>query len=74
MIAEFEITESTTREDLISRISDLDEEISKLEAEIENLSLFPAQRERLVEAADLMADAGRIHNTPIAKADWIAGA
>ena len=74
MIAEFEITESTTREDLISRISDLDEEISKLEAEIENLSLFPAQRERLVEAADLMADAGRIHSTPIAKADWIAGA
>ena len=28
---------------------------------------------RLAEAADLMADAGRIHNTPKAKADWIAG-
>jgi hypothetical protein len=28
---------------------------------------------RLAEAADLMADMGRIHNTPKAKADWIDG-
>ena len=28
---------------------------------------------RLEQAADLMADAGRIHNTPHAKRQWIEG-
>ena len=41
---------------------------------IEDLGRERDQMEnRLAEAADLMADAGRIHNTPKAKADWIAG-
>ena len=80
MIEDFTITDATTREDLLARVNDLDEEIDKLESDIvdknqqiENLRLTPGQRERLSEAANLMADLGRIHNTPKAKADWAAG-
>ena len=80
MFDDFAITDVTTREDLIARVNDLDEEIQKLETkiedqeqEIENLRLAPEQRTRLEEAADEWAAWGRIHNTPQAKAQWIAG-
>ena len=76
----FTLTDSTTRDEMIARINDLDEEIQKLETkiedqnqEIEDLRLAPDQKLRLAEAADPMADLGRIHNTPMAKADWAAG-
>ena len=41
--------------------------------EIADLALAPNQLDRLAEAADLLADLGKIHPTPQAKADWIAG-
>ena len=59
------ITESTTRYELIARIRDL-------EAKIEELKRAPDQR-KLREAANLMAELGRIHNTPHAKYQWILG-
>ena len=80
MLDHFEITDATTREELIARVNDLDEEVQKLETsvddtnqEIEDLRLAPKQRERLEEAADEWAAWGRIHNTPHAKAQWISG-
>lgn len=76
----FEITESTTREELIARVNDLDEEIQRLETrvedqnrEINDLALAPKQLERLTEAADEEAARGHIHNTPHAKLQWIEG-
>lgn len=76
----FEITDATTREELIARVNDLDEQIQKLETsiedknrEIEDLTLAPKQRERLQEAADEWAAWGRIHNTPHAKQQWVDG-
>jgi TolA-binding protein len=76
----FEITDSTTREELIDRINDQEEEINKLESKIEDqeqqiydLRLVPEQKDRLREAADLMAELGRIHNTPGSKRTWIEG-
>lgn len=80
MLDYFTITDSTTRADLIERVNDLDDEAQQLETkievqaiEIESLSLAPEQRARLAEAADLMADLGRIHNTPYAKSEWASG-
>jgi len=80
MLDDFTITDATTREELIARVNDLDEEVSRLETEVEDkqqeiadLALTPVQQARLAEAADLLADLGRIHPTPQAKADWIAG-
>ena len=80
MLDHFEITDATTREELIAWVNDLDEEVQKLETsvedknqEIEDLRLAPKQRERLEEAADEWAAWGRIHNTPHAKAQWISG-
>lgn len=74
------ITDSTTREELIAHVNDLEEEIHELEttitalrSEIEELRLAPEQRLRLEESADLMAEQGRIHNTPHAKRQWIDG-
>jgi hypothetical protein len=74
------ITDSTTREELISLVNDCEEEIAQLEtriedknSEIESLRLAPEQLNRLAEAADEEAAWGRIHNTPHAKAQWIAG-
>lgn len=74
------ITDSTTREELIAHVNELEEEIHELEttitdlrSEIEGLRLAPEQRLRLEEAADLMAEQGRIHNTPHAKRQWIDG-
>lgn len=46
--------------------------IRRLGQERKNLML-KLNPNRLADAADLMAEAGRIHNTPKAKADWIAG-
>lgn len=60
MIDDFEITESTTREELIVHVNDLEEEIQRL-------------LERLTEAADEEAARGHIHNTPHAKLQWIKG-
>ena len=59
------ITEATTRYELIARIRDL-------EAEVEELKRAP-DRVKLREAADLMAESGRIHNTPHAKYQWANG-
>ena len=80
VVGDFVIDETTSREELIACIQDQQEEIENLESkidakdqEIEDLALAPEQRARLAEAADLMADMGRIHNTPKAKADWAAG-
>jgi hypothetical protein len=65
---------------LIAHVSVLEEEIAQLEtriedknSEIESLRMVPEQRERLIQAADMMADLGRIHNTPACKAAWIDG-
>jgi predicted RNase H-like nuclease (RuvC/YqgF family) len=76
----FTITGSTTREELIARINDLDEEVQKLETkiedqkqEIEYLELSPEQFDRLARAADEEAAWGRIHNTPTAKLRYIEG-
>lgn len=80
MIDVFTVTDATTRKELISRLNDLDEEVQQLETkvedqkqEIEDLQLAPNQINRLVEAADIFADLGRIHNTPTAKRQWIDG-
>jgi hypothetical protein len=80
MIDQLSITDSTTRSELIAYTTGLEDEIKELEAkikdqksEIENLALAPQQLERLTEAADLMAELGRIHNTPHAKYRWISG-
>ena len=80
MIGQLVITDTTTREELIARVNDLDEEIQRLKAkirkqklEIEDLSLAPEQQERLEESAGLMAELGRIHNTLHAKQQWVNG-
>ena len=74
------ITDSTTREELIAHVNDLEEEVQQLEtriedknSEIESLRMAPEQRERLVRAADMMVDKGIIHNTPACKLAWING-
>ena len=59
--------DSMTHEDLIACIDNLEKETREMEATIEG------QKQRLTEAADLMAELGRIHNTPHAKAEWLAG-
>jgi hypothetical protein len=80
MLDPFRITDSTTRDELIARIDDLDEEVARLETqareqaqEIEDLSLTREQKDRLEEAAEMMAAAGRIHPTPYAKRRWAEG-
>ena len=80
MLETFTITYSTTREELIERIADLDEEIEQLKTKVEDqqqeiadLALVPEQLDRLAKAADLLADLGKIHPTPQAKTNWIAG-
>ena len=73
--------ESKGHDDLLALINDLDEERKQLrgsaeEAEEETCSLrekVDALESRLLEAADLMAEQGRIHNTPHAKRHWIDG-
>jgi hypothetical protein len=80
MLDLFRITDLTTREELIDRINDLEEEVSQLETqvreqrqEIADLALTSEQKDRLEEAAEMMAAAGRIHPTPAAKARWMEG-
>jgi hypothetical protein len=51
----------------------LETEVEDNRQEIADLTPAHEQQDRLAEAADLMADLGRIHPTPQAKADWIAG-
>lgn len=74
------ITDSTTREELLSYVNDLEDEVDKLEKEvkeqqneIEDISLTTDQRDRLEQAAELMAAQGLIHNTPHARQQWIDG-
>ena len=74
------ITDSTTRDELIDHVNDLEEEVQKLEtkiedqqSEIESLALAPVQLNRLEDAADLMAAAGKILDTPYNKRQWIEG-
>jgi hypothetical protein len=75
------VIESSTREDLLAIINDLDTERQKLHAGWETASDNEAAWEekvnrmesRLAEAADTMAWLGSIHPTPQAKANWIAG-
>ena len=62
ILNDFILTDSTTREDLIARVNDLDEEIACLETktedmqcEIDGLSLTPQMLNRLIEAADVMS-------------------
>ena len=78
MIDPLVITESTTRKELLVYISGLEDEVQELEIKIENqklknLALAPKQLDRLTDAADTMAELGRIHNTPHAKSQWISG-
>ena len=75
-----EITEHTDRDLLLAYINDLEEVNNRLQEtiqdkdlEIESLSIGPAQQRRLEEAADLMADLGKIINTPWSKRRWIEG-
>ena len=79
-IGDFEITDLTTQGELVDQLKAQHDEIKRLETrvenqeqEIEDLSLAPEQIDRLAEAADLMAELGKIHNTPAAKANWAAG-
>jgi len=81
------ITDSTTREDLIALVTKLDMTIDDLEdtvirlenriadmvEELERPRPTPEQEERLAEAAELLAESGRIHNTPFSKAAYVAG-
>jgi hypothetical protein len=79
-IGDFEVTDLTTYEELVGQLEVQQYEIERLETRIEDqnqeisdLSLAPEQMNRLAEAADVMADLGRIHNTPSAKANWASG-
>lgn len=56
-----------TRDELESCIGDLEQEARELRAASER------QKQRLTEAADLMAELGRIHNTPHAKYQFSTG-
>jgi hypothetical protein len=80
MLDSFTITDATTRNELIDRINDLDEEILKMdivigsqEQEIASMSLSPVQLGRLAYAADIFVDQGIIHNIPATKLNWIEG-
>jgi hypothetical protein len=66
MITQLQLNKMT-REELEFCVYDLDEESGKLRATIEG------QNRRLAEAADLMVDLGRIHDTPHAKHQWVTG-
>ena len=79
-IGDYTITDCTDRAELITIAQQQQQEIERLEdqvesaqIQIENLSLTAVQRAQLAHAADLLADQGRIFNTPQAKADWAAG-
>jgi hypothetical protein len=75
------ITDTTSREDLLAIIRDLDDERQKLHdgwetasREAEEFSTRVCEMEsRIEQAADILAAQGAIHNTPYAKARWIAG-
>ena len=66
------ITNSTTRDELIAQIHRLNVEVEDQAQKIEELVSAPVKM-KLREAADLMAELGRIHNTPHAKNQWIIG-
>lgn len=66
------ITEATTRDELIAQIHKLQIKVENQAQKIEELESAPHMM-KLREAADLMAELGRIHNTPHAKTQWIAG-
>lgn len=57
-------------EELEDQVSDLDEALVK--AEVDQIKM-DHYRNKLEEAADLMALYGLIHNTPHAKREWIEG-
>lgn len=66
-----------TIEELREQITDLQDKNTKLADEVTDLENeldeHKGEQERLEQAADLMAELGRIHNTPKAKYDWIHG-
>ena len=79
-IGNFEVTDLTTHGELVEHLEIQQDEINRLETRIEDqnqeisdLSLVPEQRARLAEAADLMAELGKIHDTPAAKTTWASG-
>ena len=79
-IGDYTITGQTTRDYLIEIMQSQQQEIERLEDQVEclqvensSLALAPAQRARLADVADLLADQGKIFNTPQANADWTAG-
>ncbi len=54
--------------------TDSELEIEELKEEIQALSLKNAKlTAQLREAADVMAEIGKIHNTPYAKRQWVEG-
>jgi hypothetical protein len=61
-----------TRDELIAQIHALELKVMDLTQKIEDLKSAPYMV-KLREAADLMAELGRIHNTPQAKYQWITG-
>ena len=80
MIETLRVTESTTRDELIMHIDNLEEEVQQLEttiqdqkSEINALAITPGQLNRLAEAADFAAAHNVIHNTPHAKFQYIQG-
>ena len=55
-------------------IEELHEEIESLEDDIADLTILKNKyRDRLQEAADILAESGHITNTPYAKRNWIEG-
>ena len=55
-------------------IEELHEEIESLEDDIADLTILKNKyRDRLQEAADILAESGHITNTPHAKRKWIEG-
>jgi CHASE3 domain sensor protein len=75
-----EITDSTTRSELIDYVIELEtkidtqrEEIRELNSELADLTVGPDQKDRLEQSADMMAAQGLIHDTPHAKRQWIDG-
>ncbi len=63
-----------TVEELTTEIEDLQEQLrEEREANAQLQTDLDGMRERLEEAADLMAETGRIFNTPYAKRQWVEG-
>jgi hypothetical protein len=57
--------EDMSRDELLDKVEELELDLKEANADIEKLTA------KLEEAADVMAESGRIHSTPHAKYQWI---